>query len=132
MVDRRLIEEWIKKADEDSGFASSIIENSTYFAQICFHYQQAAEKYLKSFIIAYDLEFSKIHDLIKLLNTCLLKEPSLSIIQDECIYLNRFYIDTRYPVHWPTHYTKEDALNAKKSTENISSTIKKYLREYNM
>jgi HEPN domain-containing protein len=44
MVNRRLIEEWIRKADEDFGFASSIIENSTYYAQICFHYQQAAEK----------------------------------------------------------------------------------------
>ncbi|NOG83169.1 MAG: HEPN domain-containing protein [Planctomycetes bacterium] len=41
--------------------------------------------------------------------------------------MNRFYIDTIYPVHWPTHYTKEDALNAKKSAENISTAIKKYL-----
>jgi HEPN domain-containing protein len=127
MVDRRLIEEWIKKADEDIGFASSVVEDSSYYAQICFHYQQAAEKYLKAFIIACDLEFNKIHDLIKLLNTCLLKDTSLSVIEADCIYLNGYYIDTRYPVHWPTHYTKEDALNAKKSAENISSIIKKYL-----
>ncbi|KAA3608875.1 MAG: HEPN domain-containing protein [Candidatus Scalindua sp. AMX11] len=53
MVDSQLIEEWIKKADEDMGFASSVVEESTYYAQICFHYQQAAEKYLKAFIIAY-------------------------------------------------------------------------------
>ncbi|GJQ61182.1 MAG: HEPN domain-containing protein [Candidatus Scalindua sp. AMX11] len=55
------------------------------------------------------------------------QEPSLSIVEDGCIFLNRFYIDTIYPVHWPTHYTKEDALNAKKSAENISTAIKKYL-----
>ncbi len=69
MVDRQLIEEWIKKADEDLGFASSVLDDSTYYAQICFHYQQAAEKYLKAFIIGNDLEFNKIHDLVKLLNT---------------------------------------------------------------
>ncbi len=127
MVNKQLIEEWIRKADEYIGFAASVIEDSIYNAQICFHYQQAAEKYLKAFITAYDLGFSKIHDLIKLLNTCILKEPSLSIIEDDCIYLNGFYIETKYPVHWPTHYTKEDALNAKTSTENISTVIKKNL-----
>lgn len=124
MVDRRLIDEWIKKADEDFGFATSVIEDSPYYGQICFHYQQAAEKYLKAFVVAYELEFKKIHDLLELLNTCRTKEPSLSVIEDDCIYLNRFYIDTRYPVQWPTNYTKSDALNARKTTENIASTIK--------
>jgi HEPN domain-containing protein len=47
MVDRRLIIEWLAKADEDYGFASSVIKDSVYYGQICFHYQQAAEKYLK-------------------------------------------------------------------------------------
>lgn len=48
MVDRRLIIEWLAKADEDYGFASSVIKDSVYYGQICFHYQQAAEKYLKA------------------------------------------------------------------------------------
>lgn len=67
MADRKLIQEWLQKADEDLGFASSIIEDSTFYAQICFHFQQAAEKYLKAIIVADDLEFHKIHDLLVLL-----------------------------------------------------------------
>ena len=43
---------------------------------------------------------------------------------NDCKLLNRFYIDTRYPVHWPTHYTKEEALKAQKATKHIRDVIK--------
>jgi HEPN domain-containing protein len=62
MADPSIINEWLTKADEDFGFAVSVLEDSTFYAQICFHFHQSAEKYLKSFIIARDLEskeFSK-------------------------------------------------------------------------
>ena len=46
MADPKVVQEWLQKADEDLGFAASIIEDSPFYAQICFHFQQAAEKYL--------------------------------------------------------------------------------------
>jgi len=128
MADPRVIDEWIKKADEDYEFAVSVIEESSFYAQICFHFHQAAEKYLKSYIIAYDLEFKKIHDLSMLLKLCLTKKPNLEILMDDCKFLNRFYIDTRYPVHWPTNYTKEEALKAKSAAEHIHSAIKSAIK----
>lgn len=128
MADPRVVTEWLQKADEDLGFAVSIIEESTFYAQICFHFQQAAEKYLKSFIIACDLEFKKIHDLPVLLTSCIAKEPKLRTLVDDCKFLNRFYIDTRYPVHWPTHYTKEEAFKAKIASEHICEVIKDALK----
>ncbi|MBU4414865.1 MAG: HEPN domain-containing protein [Proteobacteria bacterium] len=123
----KVVNEWLIKADEDFEFAASIIEDSTYYAQICFHFHQAAEKYFKSFIIAWDLEFKKIHDLPVLLKSCLSKEPNLNAVMNDCKFLNRFYIDTRYPVHWPTQYTKEEALKAKIAAKNIREIIKKNL-----
>ncbi len=114
MVDKRIVREWLDKADEDFGFASSVIEGSSYYAQICFHFQQAAEKYLKAFIVANELEFKKIHDLLELLNICTGKEPELLQVKESCAFLTDFYIDTRYPVHWPSDYKIEDALNAQK------------------
>jgi HEPN domain-containing protein len=130
MADQQVVIEWLKKADEDFEFAVSIIEDSTYYAQICFHFHQAAEKYFKSFIIAWDLEFKKIHDLPVLLKLCIDKEPSLKAVMDDCKFLNRFYIDTRYPVHWPTQYTKEEALKAKTATKNIRTIVKKNLKSH--
>ena len=128
MADPQIISEWLKKANEDLEFAISVIEDSTFYAQICFHFHQAAEKYLKSLIIAYDLEFKKIHDLPVLLKLSLVKKPELKKLMNDCRLLNGFYIDTRYPVHWPTQYTKEEALKAKKAAEHISVEIKKTLK----
>ena len=125
MADSKVISEWINKADEDLEFANSIIEETTFYTQICFHYHQAAEKYLKSYIIASELEFKKIHDLIVLLELCLTKEPNLKAILNDCKFLNRFYIDTRYPVHWPTNYTKEVSIKAKEAAEHIRDVIKR-------
>lgn len=62
--------EWLEKADEDFGFASTSIEGTDFFAQICFHFQQAAEKYLKAFIIANKLKFRPVHNLLELLEIC--------------------------------------------------------------
>ncbi len=129
MVDRSIIEEWLSKADEDFGFASSVSEHSHYYAQICFHYQQSAEKYLKAFIVAHELEFQKIHDLYELLNVCRLKEPSLSEIEEDCVFLNRFYIDARYPVHWPVNYTRDVVLDSQKAAKNISVAVRELLKK---
>ncbi|MDI6781019.1 MAG: HEPN domain-containing protein [bacterium] len=129
MVDSGIVKEWLDKADEDFSFASSYIEDKDqFFGQICFHFQQAAEKYLKAFIVAEELGFEKIHDLLKLLKICQGKEPSLSNLREDCELLNPFYIETRYPVHWPTHYTREEALNAQKATKRIAEDIKAMLR----
>ena len=56
MAESQLVDEWLKKAEEDYAFAASVLEDSTFYAQICFHFHQAAEKYLKAFIVARDLE----------------------------------------------------------------------------
>lgn len=123
-----IAKEWIEKAEEDFGFASTSIEYTNYFAQICFHFQQAAEKYLKAFIIANNLEFRPIHNLLELFETCRQKEQNIEEIEEDCRYLNPFYIDTRYPVHWPTHYDRETAIKEKEATENIRKCIKDFLR----
>ena len=129
MAEPEIIEEWLKRANEDYAFAfSNLKDRSQFFGQICFHFHQAAEKYLKAFIISHDLEFEKIHDLLKLLKTSQKKEPALSCLREACEFLNPFYIETRYPVHWPTHYTKEEAQKAKNATQKISETIKNLLK----
>ena len=50
MVDREIINEWIAKADEDFEFAKiNLEEEKSFYAPICFHFQQAAEKYFKAY-----------------------------------------------------------------------------------
>jgi HEPN domain-containing protein len=76
MADPLLVQEWLTKAEEDFLFAEANLEEGrNFFPQICFHYQQAAEKYLKAFIVAKEIEFKKIHDLGLLLKMVVRIDP---------------------------------------------------------
>jgi HEPN domain-containing protein len=64
MADTRIVKEWLTKADYDLAFADvTLREGNTFYAQLCFHFQQSAEKYLKALIIANGMEFEKVHNL---------------------------------------------------------------------
>jgi HEPN domain-containing protein len=129
MVDVEIIREWLAKADEDFEFARINLEEAKPFlAQISFHFQQAAEKYLKSYIIAHELEFLKIHDLPLLLKICISKDSSFEQLRDDCEFLTTFYIDTRYPVHWPTQFSPNETNKAFQATARIRDLIRNKLR----
>jgi len=118
-----IVKEWLEKAEQDFEFACSCIEDTSYFAQICFHFQQAAEKYLKAFIIANKLQFRPVHNLLELLEICKQIEADVEKLRQACQFLNPFYIDTRYPVHWPTQYDKDTADKAKQTTDQIRNWV---------
>lgn len=124
MVDRRVVDEWVTKADEDFKFASAVLdEGNVFFAQICFHFQQAAEKYLKAFLIFHDKELRNIHSLKHLLKLYCRIDKTLVELDRACVLLEGYYIETRYPVHWPSSFTKVDANNAKDAAGEIAGGI---------
>ncbi len=119
MADPVVVREWLEKADEDFRFAETNLRGGTeFYAQICFHFQQAAEKYLKAFII------DKVHDLVHLLKTCGGFEEAFTALKEDCITLNSAYIETRYPVHWPTGYTQETTEQARTAALNIARMVR--------
>ena len=128
MVDVEIVQEWIEKAEEDFQFAlANLQERDSFFAQICFHFHQSAEKYLKAYIIAHDLEFRKAHDLPMLKRVCQTMDPAFGQLNESCEYLNTFYIETRYPVHCPTHFSREETEKAHQFAERIRSFAKQKL-----
>ena len=44
--------------------------------------------------------------------------------------LATFYIETRYPVHWPVTFSKDEAEKAYRSANNIREIIKKKLQQH--
>ena len=128
MVDPHIIKEWISKADEDFEFARiNLEEEKPFYAQICFHFHQSAEKYLKTYIIEHGLEFRKIHDLPLLLQQCISKDKSFDHLIGDCEYLATFYIESRYPVQWPAQFSMKEAKKACRAAKNIKSLVKKKL-----
>jgi HEPN domain-containing protein len=128
MADRSIVNEWISKGEEDYRFARINLEQGRdFFPQICFHFQQAAEKYLKSFIVAFNLEFRKVHDLGLLLKVCSSVDASLEELKEDCEFLSAFYGEARYPVHWPTNFSREETEKALQAADRIRLTIRSKL-----
>ena len=128
MANIKVVKEWLKEAEEDFNFATlNLKEQDKFFSRICFHFQQAGEKYLKAFIVAYDLQFEKIHDLTKLLKICQKKEKSFASLKNEASFLTDLYVDTRYPAFWPVGRTLNEAEKAKKATQKIGNFVKEKL-----
>ena len=122
-------EEWLDKAEEDFKFAEKNLQEDEFYPQICFHFHQAAEKYLKAAIIGNGLKFRPVHDLIEMISTLKETFSSATEIEEDCKFINPFYIETRYPVHWPTSYNKKTAELARDSAENIRKWVKKQLKK---
>ena len=63
-----IVKQWIEKGDHDLGTAQvTFIYLPKYSDTIAFHCQQAAEKYLKGYLIFLDIPFQKKHSLNYLL-----------------------------------------------------------------
>lgn len=119
---------WLEKAEDDFQYVlDSYKEKNKHYSQILFFAHQAAEKYLKAYIVAFNLPFRKIHILPELLEICKTKNEVFEKLREACIFLNPFAFETRYPVHWPTDYTREDLEKALKFLKQIRSFIKKKL-----
>ena len=128
MVDRRIIEEWLAKAENDFQFAQIVLaEEKEYYDHICFHLQQSAEKFLKADIVANNLGFDKTHDLPLLLQRCSAKEKAFDCLKSNCDYLKAFYIHSRYPMDWPVPTTRDKAQRALDAAEQLRAFVRSRL-----
>jgi HEPN domain-containing protein len=91
--------EWFYFADAD--FDSALILNNAYrkhHAIICFHCQQAVEKYLKAFLCYNGVIPPKIHVLETLCALCSEFDSTFNNIARDCAYLSPFAVHARYPL----------------------------------
>lgn len=96
---KELVNEWVRKAEGDAGTArrESAVKEATNWDAVCFHSQQAVEKYLKGILQQEGISFSKTHDLSVLLNLILPVFPDLKNLSDDMELLSAFAIEFRYP-----------------------------------
>lgn len=118
----KLAREWIIKSQNDLKSAEILARENGPTDSFCFHCHQAVEKILKGFLVFNKKEFPKIHDLIHLLNLCEKLDKSLGDLKKEVSFLNRFYIETRYPPE-VTVYSKDDCKKALEATKEITQFI---------
>ena len=57
------LENWLRRARSDLGLARITLPRDVVYNDLCFHAQQAVEKSIKAVLIAYGIEFPRVHDI---------------------------------------------------------------------
>ncbi len=94
----KLTVEWIEKADNDLAAAQGLLKIKPLLTdQVCFHCQQAIEKYLKARLHHLGLPVEKTHNIEKLLDQLIATDKTLRSLRRGADTLTRFAVDYRYP-----------------------------------
>ncbi len=90
---------WAAKAERDWLVAQKLLPEEAFYPDIiCFHCQQAAEKFLKALWIHHGIMVQKTHDLPLLLNGLAKFEPAIDrAFYDRALTLNGYSVISRYP-----------------------------------
>jgi HEPN domain-containing protein len=121
------IRNWLFRANEDIAVIQSLSNTNIeyYTSTICFHSQQAVEKFLKAFLIYNDIDFPKTHDLDFLLMEC--KKIDNSFIDIELKSLTDFGVSIRYPDDFYVPGVKETK-EYMEIAEEIKNLIERLIR----
>lgn len=98
MTDSKSVPEWFRFAEMDLSSAKYLFEMMypKPLELICYHCQQAAEKFIKGVMINLGYEIVKTHDLVMLRNN-LAEKVETDSIAFECVTLTPYATATRYP-----------------------------------
>src|SRR5438445_211084 len=90
--------QWVLKAEEDVESARSLAALAKPKRDaVCFHCQQAAEKYLKALLQEIGMAVPRTHNLNDLLNLLLSYDSTLATLRRGLRSLIRYAVEYRYP-----------------------------------
>jgi len=92
-----LVRNWLEKARRDlvtaqNGFAYA----ETFTDIICFHAQQAGEKYIKAYLVWHEIDFPKTHSLEDLTLLAAQQDQSFLSMHDTASLLTPYAVEIRY------------------------------------
>ena len=120
-----ITKEWIEKADHDIGNAKLLLTTKGYENYndiVCFHSQQAAEKYLKAFLAENNIEFKNTHNIKVLIDLCAVKDESFLKEIIHSSELTTYVVKGRYPDD-RFEFTRKEA----EKEYNIANEVKEFI-----
>ena len=122
MDNEAVAKEWYKFADMDLAAAEYLKTMvPTPIEIICYHCQQAAEKYLKGFLASCGEAIQKTHDLVLLNKRCQKHNKAFTRLENACLFLTDFGVAIRYP--FPMDVNESDMNLALKYATEIRNFV---------
>jgi HEPN domain-containing protein len=99
MIDNRIIQEWLRYSQSDMIAARYMFYNVNpkQMEISVFHCQQCAEKALKAYLVAHEIDPPKIHDLSILCKMCAEIDEDFLSLMNISSDLNPYAVAARYP-----------------------------------
>lgn len=108
---KRQTARWVRKAEEDWDGARALAAQKPPLRDlVCFHCQQAAEKYLKALLQEKGAAVPKTHELEDLLDLLLPHDATLAPLRRGLASLSQYAVEYRYPGSRATRRRMEAAL----------------------
>jgi HEPN domain-containing protein len=120
-----LTRQWLRKADDDKRMASAASRmRPPLHDMVCYHCQQAVEKYVKALINELALPIPKIHDLERLLAVLAPHDGTVLVLRPAIDGLIEYAVEYRYP---GLRATKRQATVALTKMEQVRTHIRRRL-----
>ncbi len=92
------VQGWLHKAEGDLRAAEILLAAPDVLGEtVAFHCQQAAEKFIKAFLVRHQIEFPKTHDPTALRGLVSQADEKLAQQLAFADWLGRFAVESRYP-----------------------------------
>lgn len=116
--------QWVAKAQNDLLNADNNLKAQQIpYDTVCFHCQQAAEKFLKAYLVEQGESVPHTHDLLLLLERILSTNAHVETLRDDLALLTPYAVEIRYPDDW-FQPSADDAREARKAAEHVLIWLK--------
>jgi HEPN domain-containing protein len=117
-----ILKNWIQVAENDLKSAI-VLERDSLFETACYHCQQAAEKYLKAYLIHAEIEPPITHDLTRLVAIAKTVESEFEALEEAATALSDYATLYRYPADVPVTCTEEDTKEAIEKAQGVKAFV---------
>jgi len=124
-----LAERWFHKAENDLLNVENNLKAEWYASDtVCFHCQQAAEKYLKGFLSWHRMPFAKTHDLLELLKQVKqVAGADAETLSGNLFMLDRYSVSVRYPQEYEEEPDEEEVREAVEAAYAVRAWVRSRL-----
>ncbi len=121
---QRIEKDWFLHAEHDLETARLIFRQGGYTDTIAVILQQAAEKYLKGYLLSKGWKLKKTHDLEVLVAEAITHTKEFEQFLDFARTVSAFYLEDRYPPGPPVDYPRNEIAALLEQTEKLIALIR--------
>lgn len=115
--------EWFVRAEEDIRAADLLLAHDGPLGVAAFLIQQAAEKYLKGYLLSTGWPFERTHDLETLIEEASARDRKFAPFLAACQRITEYYIEGRYPIGLTSTLTKDEVTTSLDDTRQLAELV---------